>query len=197
VSEFDRRILAKLRILWFAARHRAAFANLGRSAHLFAPYRIDGAAGIELGAGTTLQRDGWLYCVSQDGQPARLRIGAGCNLGYRNHITCVRDVEIGDHVLTANNVYIADNAHSFEDVTRPILQQPAQFKRAVRIGSGAWLGENVCVIGASVGRNSVIGANAVVTHDIPDYCVAVGIPACVIRRFNPARGEWVSVRGST
>jgi acetyltransferase-like isoleucine patch superfamily enzyme len=159
---------------------------------MFRPYRIDGARGIELGAGSTLQRGGWLYCVSADNKPAQLRIGAGCDLGYNNHIACVRDLVIEDHVLTANNVYIADNVHSFEDISRPIMHQSVRFKRAVRIGSGSWIGENACIVGASVGRNCVIGANAVVTHDIPDYSIAVGIPAKVIRRFDPVRGEWIS-----
>jgi acetyltransferase-like isoleucine patch superfamily enzyme len=186
------RLLGKAWSMWFALRWRASFARLGRTAFMFRPYRVEGARGIEFGAGSSLQRGGWLYCVSKDDQPARLRIGADCDFGYNNHITCVRDVVIEDHVLTANNVYIADNVHGFEDITRPIKQQPVRFKRAVRIGQGAWIGENACIIGASVGRNSVVGANAVVTHDIPDYCVAVGIPARVIRRFDATRGEWIS-----
>lgn len=60
------------------------------------------------------------------------------------------------------------------------------------IGEGSWIGENVCVIGASVGRHCVIGANAVVTKDIPDYSVAVGAPARVIKKYNFNRGAWVS-----
>jgi acetyltransferase-like isoleucine patch superfamily enzyme len=183
----------KLWPAWFALRHRAAFGHLGRTAFMFPPYRIEGAQGIELGDRSSVQRGSWLYCVSHDEHQARLHIGSGCELGYNNHITSVRDVHIGDQVLTANNVYITDNVHGFEDINRPIMHQPVRFKRAVHIGSGSWIGENACVIGASVGRNCVIGANAVVTRDIPDYCVAVGIPARVIRRFDPARGEWVSV----
>jgi acetyltransferase-like isoleucine patch superfamily enzyme len=55
---------------------------------------------------------------------------------------------------------------------------------------GAWLGENVCVIGASIGKNSVIGANSVVTKNIPDYCVAVGSPAKVIKKYNVEKQIW-------
>lgn len=193
MSDLADRLLTKVWSTWFALRHRASFGALGRTAFMHHPYRVDGARGIELGDGCSLQRGGWLYCVSQDGLPARLRIGANCDFGYHNHITCVRDVVIEDHVLTANNVYVADNVHEFEDVTRPIKDQPVRFKGPVRIGRGAWIGENACIIGASVGRNSVIGANAVVTHDIPDFCVAVGIPARVIRRFE--NGEWIWTRG--
>jgi len=191
VSGFGTRLAAKAWSMWFAVRHGASFGRLGRTAFMFRPYRLDGAAGIEIGDGTSLQRGSWLYCVSPDDHAACLRIGAHCDFGYNNHITCVRDVIIEDHVLTANNVYIADNLHEFEDVTRPIKEQPVRFKGPVRIGRGAWIGENACIIGASVGRNSVVGANAVVTHDIPDYCVAVGVPARVIRRYE--NGAWIAI----
>jgi acetyltransferase-like isoleucine patch superfamily enzyme len=194
MSDFIARVIAKLWLLWFACRFRGRFRRLGAKAQMFRPYRIDGAANIELGAESSLQRGSWLYCVGIDGIPASLRIGRGCELGYNNHITAVREVVIGDHVLTANNVYISDNLHGYEDISRPILQQPVRFKNAVTIGDGSWIGENACVIGARIGRQCVIGANAVVTSDIPDYSVAVGIPAVVIRRYDVERREWVEVR---
>jgi acetyltransferase-like isoleucine patch superfamily enzyme len=60
------------------------------------------------------------------------------------------------------------------------------------IGDGSWIGENACIIGAHVGKNCVIGANAVVTSDIPDYSVAVGVPAVVIKRFDAPSKMWIS-----
>lgn len=156
------------------------------------PFRIDGPEGIELGAGTTMQRGGWLYCAGVDRIPASLKLGNGCVFGYNNHITAVRDVVIGDHVLTANNVYISDNLHDYEDISQPILHQPVRFKGEVSIGEGCWIGENACIIGARIGKNCVIGANAVVTHDIPDYSVAVGVPAVVIREFNLQSQRWIT-----
>ena len=194
MSDLLERIGSKLWSLWFALRYGPRLGKLGAKSFLFRPFRIDGAGGIELGAESSLQRGGWLYCVAVEGGKAMLRIGSGCILGYNNHITAVREVILGDHVLTANNVYISDNVHGFEDISRPIMQQPVKFKGRVSIGSGSWLGENVCVIGASVGRNCVIGANAVVTRDIPDYSVAVGIPATVIRRFDVTQQKWVAVK---
>ena len=58
------------------------------------------------------------------------------------------------------------------------------FKNNVVVGESTWLGENVCVIGASVGKHSIVGANSVVTSDIPDYSIAVGAPAKVIKQYN-------------
>jgi len=188
------KVIGKLRTFWFALVYRRSFRSLGSGALLVAPFRLDGAEGIEVGTKSVFQRGVWLYCCDIDAKkPAVLSIGKGCTFGYHNHITCVQSVVIGEHVLTANNVYISDNIHEYEDIERPIMHQNVKFKSAVAIGSGSWLGENVCIIGASVGKNCVIGANAVVTHDIPDYSVAVGSPAKVIKQYNFESKSWVPV----
>lgn len=187
------RILNKLWAIWFSLIYSPAFKKNGRGSFLFRPFRIDGAEGIEVGDKTVLQRGAWLYCCGIDGMPASLKIGNGCVFGYNNHITSVRDVLIGDNVLTANNVYISDNLHGYDDISMPIMHQPIRFKRAVVIGEGCWIGENVCIIGAHIGKNCVIGANAVVTSDIPDYSVAVGIPARVIKRYDQQLQKWITV----
>lgn len=190
------RIITKLWQFWFALIYGPLFKLIGRSTFLFRPFRIDGAEGIEVGQKTVMQRGNWLYCCGIDNVPASLKIGMGCVFGYNNHITAVRDVVIGDFVLTANNVYISDNLHGYEDISMPVMYQPIRFKKAVSIGDGCWIGENVCIIGARIGKNCVIGANAVVTHDIPDYSVAVGIPAVVIRQFDQNMQKWIDIRNS-
>ena len=174
---------------WFLSKNQ--FRSLSRSVFFERPFRVDGSDGISIGDGAFFQKGIWLYCCGVNGIKATLSIGNGCVFGYNNHITCVGEVIIGDYVLTANNVYISDNLHEYEDITKPIIQQPVRFKRAVAIGSGAWIGENVSIIGASIGKNSVVGANSVVTRDIPDFCVAVGAPAVVIRQYDLQLKKWV------
>jgi acetyltransferase-like isoleucine patch superfamily enzyme len=71
-----------------------------------------------------------------------------------------------------------------------VIDQSVVQVAEVTIGDGAWLGENVCIVGASVGRNCVIGANAVVTKNIPDHCIATGIPAKIIKRYNFELNDW-------
>jgi acetyltransferase-like isoleucine patch superfamily enzyme len=183
--------------LWFALRHRSAFAAIGRQSYIVSPFRIDGADSISIGTATFVQRGSWLYCQGIEGKPAGLVIGNRCVFGYNNHITAVRDVVIGDDVLTANNVFIADNVHGYEDIDTPIIDQPVRFRNRTSIGSGSWIGENACIIGASVGKNCVVSANAVVTHDVPDYCVVAGVPASIIRRFDPEKTEWARVSSTS
>ena len=178
---------------FFYLIHAHLMYRLEKGAFMCRPFRIDGASAINIGAGTVMQRGGWLYAVPGDNSIPAMCIGAGCVFGYANHFTAVSKVTIGNNVLTANNVYISDNIHAYEDVSLPIIKQPVVFKGEVVIGDGCWIGENACIIGASIGRNSVIGANAVVTHDIPEYSVAVGAPAVVIRQFDQSQKRWVSV----
>lgn len=120
-------------------------------------------------------------------------IGDRCLIGKGSGIVGHFSIEIGDDVWTGHHVYITDQNHGYEDITRPISRQ-SQAERAVRIGSGSWLGHGTIVLpGVSIGEHVVIGANSVVTGDIPSNSVAVGAPARVIRRYVDGEG-WVSVR---
>ena len=84
----------------------------------------------------------------------------------------------------ARNVYVADHMHAFEDGSRGVLDQGINRVAPVEIADGAWLGQNVVVgPGVRIGHGAVIGANAVVLEDVPDFTVAVGAPARVVRSF--------------
>lgn len=192
IGQLVKRLKSKLSRIGFTLFHASRFHECGSDTFLHSPFRLDGVKFISLGKNSIIQAGGWLYCCPIDKQGGRLTIGSGCIFGYNNHITAVRNVVIEDNVLTANNVYISDNLHSYKDISVPIMHQAVCFKGRVVIGRGSWIGENVSIIGASVGRNSVIGANAVVTCDIPDYSVAVGAPARVIKHYDQNTREWVN-----
>jgi acetyltransferase-like isoleucine patch superfamily enzyme len=146
---------------------------------------------IYLGENVTINKFCWLGTYPQsNSKPPKLSIGDGSRIGHFNHITCINSVEIGPDVLTADKVHISDNTHGFDDPDVPIVNQPVSSRGTVVIGGGTWLGENVSVLSAKVGRNCVIGANAVVTSDIPDFCIAVGAPARIIKRFNDKTKAW-------
>lgn len=118
-------------------------------------------------------------------------IGDRCLIGRGSGIVGHFSIEIGNDVWTGHNVYITDQNHGYEDISRPISAQ-SQPERAVRIGEGSWLGFGTVVLpGVTIGRHVVIGANSVVTSDIPDNSVAVGAPARVIRRHDGV--SWVDV----
>jgi acetyltransferase-like isoleucine patch superfamily enzyme len=103
-------------------------------------------------------------------------------------------ITIGDDVWTGHHIYITDQNHGYEDVTRPISVQSMP-EKAVRIGNGSWIGHGSVILpGSDIGEHVVIGANSVVTGTIPSFSVAVGVPARVVKRF--VDGRWVDVRGN-
>jgi acetyltransferase-like isoleucine patch superfamily enzyme len=123
-------------------------------------------------------------------------IGDGCLIGKGSGIVAHEQVVIADHVFTGHNVYITDANHGYEDPRLPIGQQFAE-ARPVSVGEGSWLGHGAIVLpGADIGRHVVVGAGAVVTGTLPDFCVAVGNPARVIRRYVTGDG-WVDVEPSS
>jgi acetyltransferase-like isoleucine patch superfamily enzyme len=110
-----------------------------------------------------------------------VRIGDRCLIGRGSGIVGHLSIDIGDDVWTGHHVYITDQNHGYEDLDRPISVQVMP-EKPVRIGAGSWLGHGTVVLpGATIGRHVVIGANSVVRGEIPDFCVAAGNPAKVIR----------------
>ena len=108
----------------------------------------------------------------------RVYVGAGCSLG---------DIELEDDVLLASHVSVMNGSqqHGIERLDIPIREQPGVFI-PVRIGRDSWIGERA-IIAADVGQHCVIGAGSVVTKPIPDYAIAVGVPARVIRFRNATK----------
>lgn len=120
-----------------------------------------------------------------------IRIGDNCYLGYYLTLLAGADIIIENNVLMASNVMISSENHSIDPESEiPYMDQPLT-AHAVRIGEGTWLGEKVVVLpGVSIGKRCVIGAGSVVTKSIPDYSIAVGNPARVIKKFDFKEHAW-------
>lgn len=113
-------------------------------------------------------------------------IGDNVNIETDCHISAINKVSIGNNVLIASFVYISDHTHgNVNELGTPILpplEQPLFSKGPIIIEDDVWLGEKVSVMaGVHIGRGAIIGANSVVTKDIPAYAIAVGSPARVIK----------------
>ncbi len=122
-----------------------------------------------------------------------VRIGDRCLIGRGSGIVGHFSIDIGNDVWTGHYVYITDQNHGYENTDLPISHQ-TQIERAVSIGDGSWLGAGTVVLpGANIGKHVAVGANSVVTGTLPDYCVAVGSPARVIKQYSKESG-WVASR---
>jgi acetyltransferase-like isoleucine patch superfamily enzyme len=143
---------------------------------------------LEIGAQTMLEPNVWLTAPA----PGRIRIGQGTFLNMGVMVAAAGLVEIGDHCMLANGCFVSDASHRFDDPDRPVPWQGFTSKGPTRIGDDVWCGAHVVVTsGVTIGERSVIGANSVVTTDIPPFSIAAGAPARVLRTIeypgaNPA-----------
>lgn len=117
----------------------------------------------------------------------------GVTIQQNVHITCAEHIHIGRNTSVSANVTITDINHPYADISLPIEQQDVE-THPVLIGEDCKLYNNVVILpGVTIGKHCVIGANSVVTKDIPDYSVAVGAPAHVVKQYNPATKQWEKV----
>ncbi len=160
------------------------FKHFGTHSYLFPPIMaLKGLNKIEIGNhvsfGSNLQLTVW-----DDGC---IIIGDGCKIREYCHITAKNRIVIGQNLLTGTNVLITDNSHGAfvrEQLNIHPAERPIVSKGAVTIGNNVWLGNNVCVMpGVTIGDGVIVGANSVVTHDIPAYSMAVGIPAKIVKQL--------------
>jgi acetyltransferase-like isoleucine patch superfamily enzyme len=172
--------------------YRTIFKKIGYRSIVINPLKIENGKNILIANNVLIGYKSWLAASPLTGEnECILEIGEGCSIGNFNHIYATKRIILEKNVLTADKVYISDNLHGYKNVNLPIIKQAIVQNSIVIIGEGSWIGENVCVLGVKIGRNSVIGANSVVTKDIPDYCVAVGSPAKIIKRYCFDTNEWL------
>ncbi|MET0391852.1 MAG: acyltransferase [Chitinophagaceae bacterium] len=117
-------------------------------------------------------------------------IGNNTLIGIGNVL--IGPLQIGNHVITAQNVVMSGLNHIYEDTSTPIVDQQVT-TALITIGDGSWIAANsVITAGITIGKHCVVAAGAVVTRDVPDYSVAAGNPARIIKRYD--QGRWVRVR---
>ena len=119
-----------------------------------------------------------------------LSIGNNFHATRNLTIQCAGKTTIGNDVLVASDVFIIDYNHGLDPSTSSYLENLLEVSE-VSIGDGVWIGNNVVILpGVHIGKKSIIGAGSVVTKDIPDYCIAVGNPARVIKTYDFDMREW-------
>lgn len=169
------------------------FAAMGPGAGIaFPPATIFGEPWIRIGADTLIGQhitlSAGLVPGLDLGPDPVVTIGDRCTIGRGSHIVGHQSVEIGDDVFTGPYVYITDQNHAYEDPDTPIGRQWPK-NDPVRIGSGSWLGAGAIILpGTTIGRNVVVAGGAVVRGTFGDHCVLAGVPARVIRRYEPGAG---------
>ena len=170
---------------------RLVVKNTGEGCRVCYPIYLKGSEHIQVGekfrAGPGFRIEAWDEYLGVKHHP-QIIIGSNVAIGFNVHIGAIGRMEIGDNVLIGSNVFITDHQHGRltpEDENILVIDRPLYSKGSVVIEDNVWIGEGVCIMdGVRIGRNSVVGANAVVIKDIPQGNVSGGIPAKSLRAIH-------------
>jgi len=172
--------------------------SLGRGVYLdHGSYLHACPSGIRIGAESMVMKNAILHVYNfRDLPHAGISIGARSLIGEACILRGQGGIVIGDDVYLGTLVQVLAVNHIFSDTSRPVSQQGIT-AQGIEVADGAWIGSGAILLdGVRVGRNAVVGAGALVNHDVPDYCVAVGNPARVVRDLREApldRGRYAAM----
>jgi len=165
------------------------------------PIYVRGKPRIVFGKGFTTGYSCRLEVFGDKGDKTKkLIIGENCKIGDNVHIAVADRIVIGDNCLMASKIFISDLSHgeysetSEDSVPWSIPNERKLFAEPIEIGDNVWIGENVCILkGVHIGNGVIIGANSVVTKDVPNNSIVVGIPGKVIKIFDSMFASWKAV----
>ncbi|WP_158999118.1 acyltransferase [Pigmentibacter ruber] len=178
-----KRVITKLIYILSQKHYKSMLFSFGNSSHIVFPAEITENKGLSIGNHVIIKSNSWLNCryLPLTNTPS-LVIQDGCYLGRFIHINAFQDVLIEKNVLIADRVHISDATHYYDKLDIPIIKQGAGFVAPVKLLEGCWIGVGAVILpGVTIGKHAIIGANAVVTKSIPDYAVAGGVPAKIIK----------------
>lgn len=177
-------LMRRVRLLWFRARFSGVAWGARCDVRKGLNLKLRDGARVLVGEGCVLDRDMTIECGGVLSIGARTIFGHHCTIAAYDHLS------IGEDCLIAEMVSIRDHDHCFADLTTPIRDQ-GMTKAPICIGRDVWIGGKATITkGVTIGDGAIIGANAVVTRDVPAYAIAVGIPARVIKmRAGKTLGE--------
>lgn len=154
------------------------------------PFEMQGGRYISIGRGCIIGKDVRLNAIDRwqnETFTPEIIIGEHTLVSPRCHIGCINRIIIGNHVTLGDRVYITDHVHGHslrEEMDTPPFDRPLVSRGGVTIEDFVQIGENCVVLpGVTIGRGTIVGAGAIVTKDLPPYCVAAGNPAKVIKQF--------------
>jgi len=187
--------LTKIYSIWVSRTY--PFASIGRqvSLHFTSKVSRKRATRISVGSSVTVGEYAWLNVATDDptGEPT-IVIEDHCIVASGSILSARNRIHLEPGVNVAQQVMIMDHNHAYEDIHVPIVKQGITGGGTIRIGEGSWIGHGAAILCSrgelTIGRHCVVSANSVVIRSIPDYSVVFGMPAAVIRQYDPEERRW-------
>ncbi len=177
---------------------RSSAGSIGKNTLICPPFQSFNIKEMHVGNNTRISEHCWIECISRYADKMfspYLEIGDNVHIGRFAHIIACGKMKIGKNVVIAERVYISDNLHGYENTDMPIMPQPLNHPGPVTIEDEVWIGNGASILpNVTIGKHSIIGSNAVVTKDIPPFCIAAGVPAKIIKQYILESKSWEAVR---
>ncbi len=189
------RVASKLFNIWLRLTY--PFASIGKKTWLHHSCELARSVAkyIKFGNNVYIARNFWIHVVHwpETHEPIII-IEDGCQLGRGGVILAQNRIHIGRNTSFGPSVFVTDHNHQYEDPSVPIILQGTTQGGTVRIEEGSWIGYGAAIIASQgelvIGRNSVIGANAVVTRSVAPYSIVSGNPARPVMHYDHAKEKW-------
>lgn len=176
------------KILFYPYKKRLK--HLGMNYNIEYPLNILGEENISIGDNFIMRKYGKLFAHSNfEGYSysSSIMIGDNVYFGTNCNISTINNISIGKNVTLASNITIIDHAHGltdYSDIDIPIMKRELSSKGPIIIEDNVWIGEGAVILGnVTIGKNSIVGANAVVTKSVPPNSIIGGIPAKIIKEI--------------
>lgn len=196
-------VVRKLLMLARAALFLRVYPRLNRKFYLGVTPKVFGLKKIKLPERFSFGDHLWMETISQYGgveYNPYLEIGENFTASDYFHIGCVSKIVIGANVLVGSKVHITDHAHGIYEGCAQSTPYSMPIQRMlpndgfVVIGDNVWIGDGVVVLpNTNIGNGAIVGANSVVSRDVPANVMVVGAPAKIIKKWNDVEGRWIRV----
>ncbi|MDB4904558.1 MAG: putative acetyl transferase [Mucilaginibacter sp.] len=176
----------KCHTFWISKEFKA----VGELVSIQYPINLLGGKYISLGNRVFIGKGGVLTAWDQYKEDVfypLISIGNNTEIGEDCHITAINSISIGSNVLLGKKITITDNSHGRTDINTlnlPPIERPLYSKGPVIIEDGVWIGDKATILAnVRIGKNAIVGANALVTKNVPPNCVVGGVPAKILKQI--------------
>lgn len=186
-KQFVNRLISKIKLLFYTK-------EIGLNCFIDKTVYTLGWNNISIGNNCIIGEYSWLNLNYRSGSFKHIKISNNCYLGKRTTISSGKEIIIKDFCLLGDDCKLLGSQHIYDDPMEHYASSGVTNTSVIILGTNVWLGTMVCIIGnVKIGHGSIIGANSVVTKNIPPFSIAVGNPAKIIKRFDFQNKYWANI----
>lgn len=180
--------IQKFKVILYSGYISRKFNSYGLNSTVSPFRKLTGSEYISIGKDVVIYDNvvltAWDKYLDKNFSPT-IKIGNGTSIGGECHISAINKIILGENVLLGRKITLVDNSHglgNFEDLNLPPAKRNLSSKGSIIIGDNVWVGDKSTILaGVSIGRNSIIGSNSVITKDVPPNSIVGGVPGKILK----------------